>query len=692
MNNKSKTAQRKIGIRRKITLTIFSSTIITIALGIVISYFFAFNALRDSLGKEYVQMSQMLASFVKESFQDEIENAMTYASRILWIETVEESNARYNNMDADTINRWFSDTDKGWADAGENSPIVREHLENRISLSIKDILKVRHSISEILITDKLGGLVAASRKPAKFYQADEEWWKEAYNGGKGKVYVGDIESNEPTKALVIPLALPIKDRDNTVIGVLRETISIDRLFGRLKEFRIGETGHAVLLDRNGYILFHYKIPPMGAKYRSESFDNLLKSEKLYNLIINPYTHKAKMFMAFTKIELPIFKEKGIYWRLFIDQDAEEAFAPLNKFVFNIAIVMLAIIIIMIPVGYILSGFYANPINKLHIATGKILQGDWDYDMNVRTGDEIEEFADSFEAMVSNLKTKQKELTEAKEDMEELARSLEKKVEERTKDLKAAQQRTLHILSDLTDAKNRLERETKELEKVLKIKSDFISTVSHELRTPLAAIKESIAIVLDGVTGNVTESQTEFLNMAKRNVDRLGRLINDILDFQKLESGKMVFNMQKNDMNEVVKETGNTMATLANQKDLEFSLELEENLPQFTFDKDKIIQVLTNLVSNAIKFTDKGGISIKTSSKGNGIYVAVHDTGIGIKEEDIPKLFREFEQLEKGEDRKTGGTGLGLAISKKMIEGHDGRIWAVSEYGAGSTFTFFLPFA
>ena len=100
----------------------------------------------------------------------------------------------------------------------------------------------------------------------------------------------------------------------------------------------------------------------------------------------------------------------------------------------------------------------------------------------------------------------------------------------------------------------------------------------------------------------------------------------------------------------------------------------------------------NLVSNAIKFTNEGGITIKTTSKASDVYISVNDTGIGIKEEDIPKLFREFEQLDKGDERKTGGTGLGLAISKKMIEGHEGRIWATSEYGKGSAFIFFLPFA
>ncbi|MDD5136476.1 MAG: ATP-binding protein, partial [Candidatus Omnitrophica bacterium] len=669
----------------------FSSTLIAIALGIIISYFFAFNALRDSLGKEYVQMSQMLASFVKEAFNDEVENAMTYANSILWVEGAQGSNAKYGELDSEGVNKLLADMDKRWAKSDADSSLAKEYTDNKLAVSMKDVLKIRTSISEILIADKFGGLVAASGRPDRFSQADTEWWKEAFADGKGRIYAGDIETNEATQALVIPLAIPMRNKSGAVVGILKETISIDRLFGRLKEFRIGETGHAVLLDRDGYILFHHRISPMRAKYRSQGFDNLLQSKKLYNLIVNPYTHKAKMFMAFTKIELPLFKDRGIYWRLFIDQDAEEAFAPLNTFVINIAIVMLAIIVIMIPIGYILSGVYANPINKLRTATEKIVQGDWDYDIKIHTNDEIEEFADSFGAMVSNLKAKQKELLQAKEETEGMAHSLERKVEARTKDLRAAQRKTLTILEDLMDAKNRLESKTGELEKALKIKSDFISTVSHELRTPLAAIKESISIVLDGVTGDTTEPQKEFLNMAKRNVDRLARLINDILDFQKMESGKTVFNIQKNDINETVEEVGNTMATIASQKNLEFTLELEENLPRFNFDKDKIIQVLTNLVSNAIKFTDKGGITIKTASKGSAVYVSVQDTGLGIKEEDIPKLFMEFEQLDRGIERQTGGTGLGLAISKKIIERHDGRIWAASERDKGSTFTFFLPF-
>ncbi|MDD1777292.1 MAG: ATP-binding protein [Candidatus Helarchaeota archaeon] len=245
---------------------------------------------------------------------------------------------------------------------------------------------------------------------------------------------------------------------------------------------------------------------------------------------------------------------------------------------------------------------------------------------------------------------------------------------------------LAIFLDITDSK----QAEGALMEAIKEKSDFTSTVSHELRTPLTAIKEGIAIVLDGTAGVLNAEQKDFLSLAKRNVDRLARLINDVLDFQKLEAHKMAFNIQENDINELVKEVHHTMAPLADKKSLGFALKLEEGLPRVKFDRDRIIQVLTNLVNNAIKFTEKGSIVIASSRGDNVIQVSVEDSGPGVKVEDMGRLFQQFGQLEEITERKTGGTGLGLAISKEIIEKHKGRIWAESEFGKGATFWFILP--
>ena len=166
---------------------------------------------------------------------------------------------------------------------------------------------------------------------------------------------------------------------------------------------------------------------------------------------------------------------------------------------------------------------------------------------------------------------------------------------------------------------------------------------------MAAIKEGISIVLDGTSGVISKEQKEFLHIAKRNVDRLARIINDILDFQKLESGKMSFNMRANDINSVASEVAETMRMIIEQKGLVLALEFDKELPKIQFDRDRITQVLTNLMNNAVKFTEKGRIEIHTARVDNFIKVSVKDTGVGIKDSDIPLLFERFKQLDSGDE-------------------------------------------
>ncbi len=231
--------------------------------------------------------------------------------------------------------------------------------------------------------------------------------------------------------------------------------------------------------------------------------------------------------------------------------------------------------------------------------------------------------------------------------------------------------------------------TKQIE-LVDMKSNFVSNVSHELRTPLKAIRESISIVLDESAGQVNDEQKEFLTVSKKNVDRLARLINDILDFQKLDAGKTKLNTRNNNLNEVVKEVYELMLQPAKNKGLSFTVKLESKLPKIKFDRDKIIQVLINIVNNAIKFTEKGAVTITTIAKGNALYVSVHDTGPGITEEDLSKIFNRFEQASGNKHKKKGGAGLGLSISKDIVRLHKGKIWVESEFGKSTTVWFLLP--
>jgi signal transduction histidine kinase len=224
-----------------------------------------------------------------------------------------------------------------------------------------------------------------------------------------------------------------------------------------------------------------------------------------------------------------------------------------------------------------------------------------------------------------------------------------------------------------------------------MKDEFVNTVSHELRTPLTAVKECLGIVLDGSTGALNEEQKDFLDTAKKNVDRLARLINNVLDFQKLRARKIQFLLRDGDINELVMEVWKTMQPVAKNKGLELSVVLEPGLPKVAMDHDKITQVLMNLVGNAIKCTPAGEIKIITFQKyHNAVCVCVKDTGIGIQKADLDKLFKSFSQIFTDKRVTAGGTGLGLAISKEIVEGHRGKIWAESEFGKGSSFYFVLP--
>ena len=238
----------------------------------------------------------------------------------------------------------------------------------------------------------------------------------------------------------------------------------------------------------------------------------------------------------------------------------------------------------------------------------------------------------------------------------------------------------------------LELANKKLKAMYEIQKEFTSTVSHELRTPLASIKMGIDLVIKKMLGEINKEQEDALGHVKLNVDRLKRLIDDILDLTKMESGKLQMNFIMNDIHRVIQEVTESQKDLAQSRGLYLKMELDDKIPKIVFDSDRIVQVLNNLLSNAIKFTKQGGITIKTQDKSqeNHIIVSIKDTGKGIAEADIQKLFQKFQQIESAQENEEGGTGLGLAICKEIISRHGGKIWVESKPGEGTTFNFILP--
>lgn len=249
-----------------------------------------------------------------------------------------------------------------------------------------------------------------------------------------------------------------------------------------------------------------------------------------------------------------------------------------------------------------------------------------------------------------------------------------------------------LFAETKRRRDELEIANKKLVDMYKLQREFTSTVSHELRTPLASIKTAVDLVYKRMVGEINAEQEEVLGRAQKSVEHLQRLVSDILDLTKIESGKMQMDFKIQDINEVIEEVIYAQQDVAKSRGLYLKTELDQNLPKVPFDKDRIIQVLNNLISNAIKFTQHGGVTIRTEDKSanNHIIINVTDTGKGIAEADFPKLFQKFQQIESPEKVEKGGTGLGLAICKEIVLRHGGKIAVESTLGKGTTFSFVLP--
>lgn len=223
----------------------------------------------------------------------------------------------------------------------------------------------------------------------------------------------------------------------------------------------------------------------------------------------------------------------------------------------------------------------------------------------------------------------------------------------------------------------------------RMKDDFVGTVSHELRTPLTAIKGFIELVADGEAGPVTDTQREFLQVAARNSDKLGVLINDLIDMNLIESHRLEIRRQPLDLAAVLADVATTLRVMAQSKGLAFREDVQP-LPPISGDSGRLVQVFSNLMSNAIKYTPQGEVGIRAAACQGGVEVMVHDTGIGLEPEEQAQLFTRFFRGRNRVVTEAGGTGLGLVIAKTILERHDGTIEVESRPGEGTRFRVWLP--
>ncbi|MFC2003842.1 ATP-binding protein, partial [Chloroflexota bacterium] len=242
--------------------------------------------------------------------------------------------------------------------------------------------------------------------------------------------------------------------------------------------------------------------------------------------------------------------------------------------------------------------------------------------------------------------------------------------------------TVRTLKDIT-----------ELDRIDRMKTEFVSVASHELRTPLTSIKGYVDLIVEGDTGEINETQKEFLGIVQTETNRLSALVADLLDISRIESGRLKLEIGTVLLDDIVKGAIISIQPLATEREVRFITHLLQKPTKVRADRDRIEQVLVNLFSNAIKYNRvKGQVDVMVQQVSGMVQVDIKDNGVGISREDLPFLFSRFFRAHTAIKSGAGGTGLGLSISKSIVELHGGGIWVESEEGEGSTFSFNLPSA
>ena len=371
-----------------------------------------------------------------------------------------------------------------------------------------------------------------------------------------------------------------------------------------------------------------------------------------------------------------------------------AFESMRKSLIAIA---LAAFIAAIAFGFIAARVISNPVLELKRIAEKVDEGNLSVRADIHSGDEIEDLARSFNKMVGDLKRSHEKIELHHQELENRVNERTKELNKKIDEMSDAKLAMLNMMEDAEEANNALSIAQKQLTANVKElgdanvkKNEFMSIAAHELKTPMTSIHGFAQLLQNPAIANDAEKRKKYLAIMDHETKRLANLVTDILDISRIDLNAVTFDIGAVNLREVLDAVKTEMNVQIKQKGLASEYIIDRNLPVIYTDKERVTQILMNLITNSIKYTPKGKITVRVSKEGEDIHFMIKDTGIGISKQNQSKIFTRFYQVDSSYTRSAGGVGLGLSLCKEFVGRLGGRIWFKSADRKGSEFHFTLP--